>query len=1578
MTSTSMPTPQQISEALTQLGNTNLQTAAAQLFKLLGYHSDRVLNIQNLSQLKQQLDINNYLNQETAQTDHWRSVHWLFQLTDEEISQSTQGKLNLLDPSPYDAKQIHSYLFFAIDLDCAATKPMLVQITRALNRIVPMPILVLFRHGSKVSPKVSIAVVNRRRNLRDESKQVLTAVSLIRDIDCTQPHRAHVLLLEKLALSTIENAAAQTKTTIKGFSDLDAAWQKTLSTEALNKQFYNDLSAWFAWARTEIKLVFYPPGTPEGNSAEAQKNRQTARDEFLVRLVCRLMFAWFLKEKSLIPQALLELHNLLDEPVHQTLAADELEHDRADGNHYYRGILQNIFFKALNTPQASRSKRASTESQFLGRSYLPADFDYSQFDSIPYLNGGLFEQQPEDNYYDSIEDPVIRVPNKLFYAKLTDGYTVTQGTGRSASKPVQGLNRIFSQYIFTVSENTSLDEDVALDPELLGLVFENLLAEIDPNLEESARTSIRKQSGSYYTPKRVVQYMVNESLYLYLKTTLPQSANTNSLLTALCFQPHHSTQAETTRYAPIAEQVVDSLDALRTLDPACGSGAFPMGMLHRMVELLRIVDPGNERWKRKLIDQFPPETRAAVEADLIGKSYDYQRKLGIIRRSLYGVDIQPLAALIAKLRFFLSLIIEQTPTDNAANNYGLTPLPNLETNLLCANTLNDVQIDLLSAAGLDDYLRAREQFFQPNLTIAQREVIATQISEQLADWFPSFSQDALGVVRPPDAYTAHQQNTEQLKRWFRTAALPAPFFSAQAFFPEVMQPSTGRVQGFHIVIGNPPYGGTKIPDAVKNALSLGSKDPYGAFIARFLNDGATGRPQSPLAAGGVLAMIVSDTFMTIKSHKPLREHLLAHRIHKLLRVHPDTFNATVNTAIVLAQQGAAPPEHALQVADFTNVSIHTDYARFSYLLRQTEGTGFAHRLAVSNPQYAIYHYRQSLIRSNTNKPFFAASPKLFELMNDTGAATPQMIAGQQAYVRTVRMNGAEIQLVKLGDIAQVKVGLQTGDNHSYLYQEPQARGNYRSIDALRHCVLTAADLTAIRNDDAVRSSVVEQGISLSDTTSPRYFGGRFIAPYDKGGESDAAEGWLPNYWVPTEYYIDWGEAAVGHLMARTKIVPSSSIPVVRNPDYYFSEGVSFSDTGVYAPTFRLGGSAVFDVMGMSVFINSDLNQLCGLLGSRLIRFNVKNFVNATVHTQADGLKALTVTNHLMSRGTIANLVSSVVQKQQTNPRYDYASNEQLDIDRLVYAAYGLNDDDIREVEHWYARRYPKLAGAQRQALVAAGKTPQLTTQVLHWYGDESRHLPYDRAPIMLLGGLACPADKVATAHAELAALWAAHGLPAHFEAKWTKVSPAKLDFYIALVDWFFTSEALSEHLSLRVLVVPDKQAVFAKLPATTQDMAYYRLYYYLLHGVMAPQTQLRVFIDIKDTRGRSKTAQLLQSLQDDAGEAAMMGDVQEVHSHEVRLLQLADLLIGAIGYARIQAQGEGAALVNGAAVAVDKTMFSKPSKSGAVEQVLSSPAKRALISRIEQYLAHPLSLDTPPGNPRMTVLSWYDMDALTA
>ncbi|MFZ4778545.1 MAG: Eco57I restriction-modification methylase domain-containing protein, partial [Terrimicrobiaceae bacterium] len=1184
----------------------------------------------------------------------------------------------------------------------------------------------------------------------------------------------------------------------------DNAWQKILSTQELNQRFYRELVDWFTWTKTEIKLARLPDHT-ENN----ERNRDIATQQFTVRLICRTLFAWFLKEMRLVPPELLELYDAADR--RRVLTAGNYD---PKGNHYYRGILQNVFFQALNRPMNQRRKagpeaasdRTVTKAElkklaYLGKNQLPETFDYGLLDRIPYLNGGLFDALPEDNASDTIEDGALHIPNKLFYATTADGFTIEVGGKKKIKRSVEGLNRIFDRYRFTVAENTPLEEDVALDPELLGLVFENLLAEIDPD-DEAAAESARKASGSYYTPRRIVDYMVNEALHLHLRTEFEKQSATPEdfqLLSRLCYE-----LPDDADFSSIADRVVDVLESVRVLDPACGSGAFPMGMLHRMVELLARVDRNNERWIQRLLARLPAPMRTHARQGMEGKSYNYLRKLGLIQKNLYGLDIQPLAALIAKLRFFLTLVIEQEvhPADRA-HNYGLQALPNLETNLLCANTLNDADHGLLSVPVLRELREVREEYYQPNTSHERRDELALTIGAKLATLFPGFAEKTKGI-RPTGATQIDrenmrlQQDAAWLTRWFKHATVAAPFFNVETFFPELIGEGAIRHPApFHIVIGNPPYG-VNVEDSVRNPLGLGSKDSYGAFIARFL--GAPQRP-SPLAEGGVLAYIVSDTFMTIKTHRPLREQMLGHQVHKMIRVSGDTFKAVVNCAVILCQRGAAPEEHTCQMADLTNVSIHDQYERFLHLLYQTEG--FSRRQNVANQTYAIYHYRQSLIPTNSNLPFFVASPKLFALMNDTTAPVRhETIGGKRVPVRTVQLNGREVRLAKLGDIAEVKVGLQTGDNDAYLFQNPDARGSYRSIEDFREFLLTDADLERIRLDENLRSSVVERGISKDGRRSNRYFGGRYIVPYDKGGESESGEGWMPNYWVTTDYFIDWSEWAISRMKSltlREKLRLQGQTggddrltSRFQNQDFYFVPGLTWSDVGVYSPTIRLSGAGVFDVKGSRFVVPINLlHPLLGVVCSKLAKMWIKAIENHSVSTQSDNIRGLIIPAEQPS--DLGDRVQEIIAKQKASAAYDYASNEQVEIDRLVYAAYGLNEADIREVEDWYARRYPKLAAAQRRALAAKqGKTEEqlVARTTLHLYCDESRHLPHDREPFMLLGLVSCPADKVRAYHLELREIWRKHRLPDHWEAKWTKVSPVKAALYHDVLEWFFRTEGV--------------------------------------------------------------------------------------------------------------------------------------------------------------------------------------------
>ena len=379
-----------------------------------------------------------------------------------------------------------------------------------------------------------------------------------------------------------------------------------------------------------------------------------------------------------------------------------------------------------------------------------------QFETIPFLNGGLFECLDGPSKEDSTrilrvdgfsdrDDNPLHVPNELFFSEersvdLNDAY----GT-RGKRHKVRGLIEILSSYKFTIAENTPIEEEVALDPELLGKVFENLLAAYNPETEATAR----KQTGSYYTPREIVNYMTDESLVAYLKNELIVHSEEQNIfsvttppsqldLTGQADPVQTELDVETVSLSdeqkneieeklrelfayndepnPFdgadTEALIRAIDTLKILDPAVGSGAFPMGVLHRLVFILGKLDPRNEQWKQRQIDRVENTIKMAEEIDdstfrestlrdlegeieSINEAFernelDYGRKLYLIENCIYGVDIQPIATQIAKLRFFISLIVDQQ-IDDSRENHGVRPLPNLETKFVAANTLISVE-----------------------------------------------------------------------------------------------------------------------------------------------------------------------------------------------------------------------------------------------------------------------------------------------------------------------------------------------------------------------------------------------------------------------------------------------------------------------------------------------------------------------------------------------------------------------------------------------------------------------------------------------------------------------------------------------------------------------------------------------------------------------------------------------------------------------------------------------------------------------------------------------------------------------
>ncbi|MYK06770.1 MAG: N-6 DNA methylase, partial [Synechococcus sp. SB0670_bin_20] len=631
---------------------------------------------------------------------------------------------------------------------------------------------------------VTLAFVQRRRHKRDDQRRVLGSVSLIRDIDPRQPHRAHRSILKELSLA--HRLAWMGKHGKPGnFDGLLAALLASLDTQELNKRFYKDLFGWFNRVVAEARFP-------------ANQRRNLPPQEHVIRLITRLLFVWFIKEKGLVAEEL-----FIEEQVRSLLK----NYDPAKGDSYYRAVLQNLFFATLNTEISQRgfsARQQTTHRDFSRYRHQEEMADPERllalFKQTPFINGGLFDcldsfDATSDGGYriDCFSDNpghrnLLSVPNRLFFA-------------------ADGLVSIFNRYKFTVEENTPVEQEVALDPELLGKVFENLLAAINPETRETAR----RQTGSYYTPRLVVDTMVEEALVAALAAKAPPHDGDRDWLQErlrylLDYEDDFNDARELFEDAE-AEATVGAIAGLKVLDPAVGSGAFPMGILHKLTLALQRLDPDNTRWQALQKERAGARANAAFEtkdqqerdAELLDISQtferysgDFGRKLYLIQNSIFGVDIQPVACQIAKLRFFISLAIEQQPNNDPSANYGVKPLPNLETRFVAANTL----LALDSAQGVltsdrtqklyQDLRQSREQYFHANTR--DLKLCTRQQDRELRDALASELRH-IGMA---------DSDAEKISRWDPyDQNAQADWFDAKYMF--------GNQDGFDVVIGNPPY-----------------------------------------------------------------------------------------------------------------------------------------------------------------------------------------------------------------------------------------------------------------------------------------------------------------------------------------------------------------------------------------------------------------------------------------------------------------------------------------------------------------------------------------------------------------------------------------------------------------------------------------------------------------------------------------------------------------------------------------------------------------------------------------------------
>jgi len=881
-----------LKSALQEFQSVSLYGASITLLKALGYSSNKTIKIPGSEpnaflNLLAEHNPGVEINREKALFDDWLKADILFQLTDEELSHEA----SLFKDDSVNAGLLQSYLFFAIELrqkDYARGK--LTSIARQLNRVFPMPVMVFIKHGDLLS----IAVINRRVNKRDAEKDVLGKVTIIRDISFSNPHRGHLDILHSFALPSLLE-----KTAIYNFDTLHTAWEEIFNVELLNKRFYKELANWYFWALPEVSFPddMKPAGlTKEQEADYYEKLRATG----LIRLLTRIIFCWFLKEKHLIPERLFDVNEI--QQLLKSLDPNE--------STYHQAILQNLFFATLNQRMGKDSNGemyrtfARDEGFLKNRNTYGVDNLYryeslfndpevalTEFEDIPFLNGGLFEclDRTDENGKKIYVDGFSRnkkkrpnIPNRFFFDEGEVDIGAVTGEKRRGTEKVRGLIQILSAYKFTIFENTPIDQEIALDPELLGKVFENLLA----SYNEETKTTARKQTGSFYTPRPIVDYMVDESLKAHLATVLGSEHGMAEedarigldILFAYTEKEHPFTEVE-------VDTLIQAIDSCKILDPACGSGAFPMGVLHKLVYILTKLDPNNTRWKQTQLDKLDSVSmREELERTFENNNDDYGRKLYLIENCLYGVDIQPIAIQLSKLRFFISLICDQKTNKNKQQNHGVRPLPNLETKFVAADTL--ISLDKATHVGLVEF--AQNDLFdnteieriEKELQKIRHEYFAVQTRRKKLDLQKKDKQLREQLVKELMRSTgADQVTSHNLAQWD-----PYDTRKAAEFFEPVWMFDRSIADGFDLVIGNPPYlriqgirqSDPEKADFYKNhyVSATGSFDLYVIFMERGLQF---------LKKNGILNYINPDKWVNASFGKGIRNYAVESRnVHRLI------------------------------------------------------------------------------------------------------------------------------------------------------------------------------------------------------------------------------------------------------------------------------------------------------------------------------------------------------------------------------------------------------------------------------------------------------------------------------------------------------------------------------------------------------------------------------------------------------------------------------------------------------------------------------------------------------------------------
>ncbi len=829
-------------------------------------------------------------------------------------------------------------------------------------------------------------------------------------------------------------------------------------------------------------------------------------------------------------------------------------------NDYLDAVLEPLFFGILNTKPAERE---SVFDEYDWNKSLLAEWK-----DIPYLNGGLFERDEED-------EPESKFPADYF----------------------RRLFQFFSEYNFTIDENDPNDAEVGVDPEMLGKIFENLLED-------------NKDKGAFYTPKEIVRYMCQESLIAYLETN---TSVAKDKIRQFVLSPEEGVAGIPDNKKP---KLLAALEEVKICDPAIGSGAFPMGLLNELLHCREVLS--GEHYNRAEI------------------------KKSIIQNNIYGVDIEKGAVDIARLRFWLSIVVdEETPS----------PLPNLDYKIMQGNSLIEsfMGVDLSKLTYEKESKKDRGDI---SLFDDEKNRLQKTVSHLLSTYYSCADHERKLRLRQEISDTINKQLEAQAYDPTILAKLKEinlaennNFFLWHTWFSDVF--NRDDKEGFDIVIGNPPYVSTKgvtVEDKSKYEAEFGfSDDTYNLFFFKGIQ---------LCTIGGCLTYITPKTFWTTQTKRNLRDLLLSKTINYIFDTGNPFLTAMVDTCIT----------------SICNRKCHeNDIVKF------IDGS-----TCLSNPE--CLYVNQSVFSNTQNSVIFKPNELNMRIFNLYGSKVKELYDTWWEKIKTSRdieKNKGELQAyrnsLKPGDIALLGClteggqGLATANNGKYIAVRKSTKWADKIIEsrpkklaeARRKKKINIPELNNFSSENEFLNSLNESEIvELFDKIKEEYgrdiFGQGYIyrivndediadvenltqdekengidaskkhyVPYDKGDKDG-------NRWyLETPFAIAWTKENV-HFLKTNSGKKGEGMPVVRNSQYYFREGFCWNN--VLNPQARLlkvklKQASVNDVGSMSLMpLISQIPSkfIIGLLNSNLIFDYYRVFVNCSVNIQINDLRQIPI------------------------------------------------------------------------------------------------------------------------------------------------------------------------------------------------------------------------------------------------------------------------------------------------------------------------------------------------------------------